>query len=131
MNEVDWFTGETVGGTVCSVLTVLASLGTIPLMLNTFFSGMVWQRDWKKGETSALTAALVMFQVYPQWKGLKLLALFFTDPPEVDRQKNQVSVESTIEAFTEAAIQVRQIKRFYLQCSFVFYSAPQYRQYFT
>ena len=109
----DKFYGGKVGGKNCRMLRIYSWSMAIPILMNLFFSSVIFCTDLKSGVTTKYEGLFLIFLFYPQWKTLKILVGYFfhkneaTLTNQLDENDKQVSF---IEPFCESGLQV---------CSFI------------
>merc|ERR1711994_629662 len=101
--------GTRYGGKNCRLLRIYSWSMAIPILINLFFSSVIFYIDLKSGESTNYEIPFLILLFYPQWRTFKILVRYFFHKSDeeltnqLDENDKQVSF---IEPFCESGLQV-------------------------
>ena len=104
--------GARLGGKNCHLLRIYSWSMAIPILINLFFSSVIFYTDLKSGESTKYESLFLILLLYPQLRTFKILVKYFFHKSEeeladqLDENEKQVSF---IEPFCESGLQVSQL----------------------
>ena len=104
-----YFGGVRVGGKNCGLLRIYSWSMAIPILINLFFSSVIFYIDFKSGVSTKYEVPFLIFLFYPQWRTFKILVRYFfhKNHEELTNQLNENDKQvSFIEPFCESGLQV-------------------------
>ena len=98
-----------VGGKHCHLLRMYSWSMAIPIIINFFFSGVIFHNDWRSGFSTKYETPFLLLLLYPQWRTLKILIRYIShkDQEQLTNNLDENDKEASfIEPFCESGIQV-------------------------
>ena len=108
-SKLHFYRGVRLGGKNCHLLRIYSWSMAIPILMNLFFSSVIFYMDLKSGASTMYELPFLIFLFYPQWRTFKILVRYFfhkNDEDLTDQLDENDMHASFIEPFCESGLQV-------------------------